>query len=288
MQPKVLVAEYDRGVAESIFCQVARLRKIPSFTLIHGLMKNARLNRDLWSPFMADKIIVWGNWMREFLINSGEEPERILVGGLPRLEAPSDEDGKKALARLNMGNIDSQKPRILLFSSSLAFIKPAHQYFIELAQKRRDLIFFIRPHPVENMQWYKEALAGKPVFVQDPKEWSFSESVASSEIIVGTNSTSLIEAVVVGKKVVQIITEGEEDILDANFPMIQEAVSLHLIQQVHNSSEFERSLDMLLSNDQVDKTYQDEVCNLVQMFGDEAAKATAHLISGTTYEKTNV
>ncbi len=81
-RPAAIVTEFDRNCLWSSLILVARALRIPTFGFVHGVA-DRRANPMV--PVLADKLFAWSEVHRQRFINTGEDPQRIVVGGCPRI-----------------------------------------------------------------------------------------------------------------------------------------------------------------------------------------------------------
>ena len=73
------MVDFDRDNKNAALIAVAKVQKIPSFTLVHGVI-NPPFG---FYPVITDEIWVWGNYQKELLQSFGLEEKRIKVVGNP-------------------------------------------------------------------------------------------------------------------------------------------------------------------------------------------------------------
>ncbi len=125
-QPAVILTDYDRNSMWSCLVLSARLLGIPSVTLVHGVMHKDAIG---YSPVLADKIICWGESDRSKLINAGEPPEKILIGGCPRLSSDLAISTDDSHIKLSLG---LQRPVIMYATSLLSGYKSNKSNWLEV------------------------------------------------------------------------------------------------------------------------------------------------------------
>ena len=99
-RPSAVVAEFDRHGSWSCLILAAKSLSIPTFTLVHGVLYEEAVG---YVPLLADKAFCWGEMSRRQFIAAGEDPEKLVVAGCPRLErrltaAPAEAKRKLGLA----------------------------------------------------------------------------------------------------------------------------------------------------------------------------------------------
>ena len=274
-RPRLVLAEEDRKENVGIIIQVARKMGIPSATLVHGLRGGDSFQSSMWTPLIADHLIVWGEWMRQDFIQLGIPEDQILVGGYPRLQPIIQKDRKKDRELIDAQGGSRGMRVVVMLSNSLTEEKPAVDMFMDAQNHAPDCYFMVRPHPVENLSWYAAHLTDGLQRVQDPHHWTILQSLAAADIVVGTFSTSCIDAILVGKPVI-LIHDSTVDYRDV--PMLQEAVDRGVMSVADNAKQLARLIqEELKENKEISQSFARECAACL---GSEAAHLTAEILQG--------
>jgi len=272
-RPKVVFTEADWYLNNAIILQVARRKDITSATLVHGIRGGDSFHSSLWSYLIADRLIVWGEWMRQDFIGLGIPKNKILVGGYPRLAPLSYKDRQAARDLLLAQTDEISKRVIVLVSSSLGRDKPAVELFMNAQNQSPDCYFMIRPHPQENLAWYETNLLDGLKRVQNPRHWTLANTLALADVVVGTNSTACIDALIIGKRLI-LIREGGFNYEDT--PMLRDAIKRKVAFIAGNSDELAKLLrEAPLGSIRDARSFAKE-CALC--LGSEAAHLTGNLL----------
>ncbi len=221
ISPSILITEHDRRSVDAIFCQVAGHRGIPSVTLEHGLQGNEAAGDIQWIPLIADYAIVWGEISKRYYVERSVPADRIHIGGYPRLNPISDDDHRGASQFLQRHSIDIEQPIVVFLSSSLWERKIAVRLFLESVQELSNIHWMIRPHPQENLEWYAQNIPNVSEHIQDPSEWTLTQSLASAEIVVGSGSSACLDALILVRPLILIPDSGPDY---RSIPILGEAV----------------------------------------------------------------
>jgi len=77
-----LVQDFDYTDNKYIFCNIAKIFHIPTFTLDHSILPY----RYMYSNSYSDFALVWGNYQKERINNNyGKKPKQIFVSGKPNV-----------------------------------------------------------------------------------------------------------------------------------------------------------------------------------------------------------
>lgn len=272
IQPKVIFTDYDHQHYTSIIIQAAQKLNIPTVTLVHGLQGKGNFDKSTWVPILADKIIVWGEWMERNFQEMGVPVSKIKIGGYPRLRPISKNDVFEAKQKLSKQLIPDNNKIILFISSYKTDRKPILEKYFSYNKLVQGFSFLVRPHPQENLSWYIEHAIGHENLIQDPVEWKLSESIASADVVVGSISGACIDAMLLGKEVVII----RDELL--NFeerPMLLNAIENGEIKLAKNLDEL---LEIIKSGVIFNKNLLQPRTRYASVLGEEAAKLTARVI----------
>ena len=76
LKPKMVITTHDPGPTGVAFTLAARKQHLPTIVLLHGSPSHIHF-------FFSDKQVIWGPAMKRLLVNSGENPHRLILGGHP-------------------------------------------------------------------------------------------------------------------------------------------------------------------------------------------------------------
>lgn len=98
-KPLCVVTEFDRSSEAVPLIVTARKHKIPTITLIHGVLEDYS-----FTPFQADYIFCWGEGQKTQLIDKRIDPKRIIITGNPMFnyEKQNNHSEKKAPGSINI------------------------------------------------------------------------------------------------------------------------------------------------------------------------------------------
>jgi hypothetical protein len=203
--PSIIVTEYDRNSYWSCLVLAAKALGIPTVTLVHGVMNENAVG---YTPVLADKIICWGSLQKETLIGEGENPEKILVAGCPRLTRELPLTAEQV--RVKMG-FDSKKSAIMLATSPInpKILEKTVSAFCIAAEKAGNWSAFVRLHPSEKIATYLNMAKKHPsVRFFENATFSLEDALAAIDVVVVQNSGMGGDALVKGKLVVVLSMDG--------------------------------------------------------------------------------
>lgn len=206
-----IIVPNDVAFFEKRLIKLSKECNIPSFVFLHGLPGRYNLIDDN----RTDYLIVWGRKIKEFYINAGFDSNKILVSGHPNYTS-----------RENFNSPTISFENILILTKSL---NGTHHSDGTILGDRGNLILYLltvekvlkkfgvkqvrfRPHPSENVNWYREYL-NKDFFSPDTDE--LKESLLKSTLIIGPTSTIFLESIYLGKSyIVYELSRNGKDVLN--------------------------------------------------------------------------
>lgn len=268
--PALIVTEYDRNYLWSCLILAARKLGIPCITLQHGVTESVG-----FSPVLADKIVVWGEFDRDKLIAAGEDPGKIMIGGCPRLtrECAAGVDE----SRIKLG-LDPDMPTILYATSPLVEYVPDVEMFCEAVDTAGRVAGLVRLHPSDPISNYESIRRRHPgVVFSENSAASLDECLAAANLVVvrssGVGSDALIKRrpVVVMNPNASLAGHDRDLVEAAGCPHARSVADL--VDIFREVSADDRSTPLSPEAEQY-------VARFCAFFGGEAAKRTAGLLKG--------
>jgi hypothetical protein len=283
IQPKKLVSMYPVNPLESTLLKAGNeLDEIE--TWIH-LLSWDNISCKGHFPQLANKYIVWGDIMKEELIEYYNiDPIFIFKCGVPHFDLYnqiSDLEVKNVMSNLGIHKEDS----ILLFAMSSPRFAPLEIEIVEQLAKKvscnefnSDCVLIIRPHPqnmtksmgdmswidrLDNLNKYERVFVDYPQLNKSNLAWSMREDdmkriaafVKSSAIVINTCSTISIEGLLCNKPVILSAFDSNKHLkywisarrmIDYNH--LDKLISLGGVTVAKNYEEFYKSIEEYLSN----------------------------------------
>jgi hypothetical protein len=196
LRPAAIVTEYDRGARWSCLVLAARTLGIPTFTLQHGVLDEQGVG---YVPVVADKIFCWGEIARDVLVQCGVSPERIVLGGCPRLSRQLAVATSQA--RIKLG-LDVAKPVVML--ATAPYVESDRTRLVEMfagcMERMPEAVGIVRLHPSESLDEYRDLACLHPTIrFFDNRAAGLDESLAAADIVVVHNSGIGSDALVKGR-----------------------------------------------------------------------------------------
>lgn len=275
IKPHLVLSEFDHLNYDAIVLQIARKMNIPTATLVHGLQGGDKFSKSVWAPLIANKIIVWGEWMRDIFEEIGVPTKNIEIGGYPRIREINSDDILTTNKKLLRFNLLSNKPIVLFISTNLSDEKPATELFFNVQKNFPELNFMVRPHPRENLVWYEKNNISHQK-LQNPINFTIIESLSVSDIVVGTGSGGVFDAILLSKPVILL---KDKRVNYSNFPILDKCVNLNIAYYADNYDDFCKLMNRIklnLKKKIIVPNY------LYTSLGEESAKKSAQLICDYT------
>ncbi len=229
LRPAAIVTEYDRSSRWSCLLLAARSLDIPTFTLQHGVLGDDGIG---YVPLVADKIFCWGESARDVLLRCGVSPERIVLGGCPRLDRQLTVTTSQARAKLGL---DATKPVVMLATAPYAELDRTRlvEIFAGCIERLLDTTGIVRLHPSEKLDDYGKLAAAHPAIrFFENRAATIDESLAAADVVVVHNSGIGGDAVVKGRLAIVAdlapspLGHGRDLVEQAGCPCVQSAADL--------------------------------------------------------------
>ncbi len=212
LRPRLLVLPVDQLLTGSAACVAARELGIATLVLLHGAVSPYNV------PLTADRMGVWGAVSRDQLVALGVSPDDLVILGSPRHDhfpAPVPPDVKARL-RAALGLPDL--PVMVFFSNGNDPRRNSHEAVAgcaawldeAAAQLRGRMTFIVRLHPNEDGGFYKDC-SHLRVFKH---EADLATTLAGADVCGALCSTTLVDALLYDKPVLQFYADGWPDLAD--------------------------------------------------------------------------
>ena len=242
-RPSAILTEYDRNDMWSCLVLAARTLRIPTFTLVHGVVNEEAVG---YVPVLADKVFCWGEMQRRQFIAAGEKRAEVLIGGCPRLTRELGVTQAEARAKLGLA-VD--RPVLMLGTTSVNSRgrRELAELFCVAAGKLDGVSAIVRLHPSEQLDIYAAVASRHPhVRFMLNHEATLDEALAAADIVVVPNSGLGGDAVVKRRLVIVVdlpslrLGHGGDLIERAGCPRATSAEELATAVQCLLGSEAER------------------------------------------------
>jgi hypothetical protein len=267
-RPSVILTEYDRNRLWSCLLLAARARRIPTVTLVHGVIERDAFG---FSPVLADHILCWGELDRAKLLEAGEAPSRVTVAGCPRLRRELPRPSPEARRRLGL---DDAGPAAMLATSPESTRFELAEAFCGAIERLPGMSGVVRLHPSEDLASYQALIDRHPtVSFVDNRRVSVDEALAATDVVVVRASGFGSDALVKRRPVV--VLSPDEKPAGHDLDLIELAGCPH----AHDSDELAAVLGRM-ANDPAFRTERARAAErfverFCAAFGDESADVTA-------------
>lgn len=197
VSPDILIVGDDRSTITKTCILPAKENEIPVMEIQHGLFIPPEIFVNLMPKPVSDKICVWGNSSREYLLELGFEDEKIEITGSPEF------DEHKKFAE----SFEAKKDKIILFATQAPYKNINLEVIEEMGRNKRldEFRIYVKPHPDEDPVIYKflEDKFPDKVFIR-PKNENLSYLLAISDVILTFSSTVGLESAILDKPLICI------------------------------------------------------------------------------------
>ena len=169
------------------------------------------------SPFIADYMLVSSPNHRQFWLNGGVDPDIVTVTGQPRFDLYARPERWRSWA--DMGVELSDKPTVLFLTYDANVYLPiidrtgmapwaqlreeTESVFLDIARRGlANVLVKSHPQPGEDQSAHLAELAETPGVVHLDPQGDVRHYIASSDVVVGFQTTALMEALAAGRHVI--------------------------------------------------------------------------------------
>jgi UDP-N-acetylglucosamine 2-epimerase len=195
-----------------IACKTAKLLDIP----ILDLLQLGMLGHHYECPeFLADKISVPGEFIRDLLINCGIDESRVVVTGRPTYDAliRAEESFKKEQICKKFGLDPTRKIVVYATENLLPWeTQPLVYALCTIMKKLSDVQFVIKVHPSEpSLSLYERVSKDVGVQCLITRDANIYEILFVCDLMITGFSTAALDAMILDKPVVTMNFTGLED-----------------------------------------------------------------------------
>jgi hypothetical protein len=277
-RPSAILTEYDRHNLWSCLVLAARKLRIPSLTLVHGVIERDAFG---FAPVLADHILCWGELDRAKLVGAGEAPSRVAVAGCPRLSRDLPSPSLEGRRRLG---IDHDGPVAMLATSPERYRLALAEAFCTAIEQLPGMSGVVRLHPSEDLTSYAAMIARHPTvsFVENSRA-SSDEALAATDVVVVRASGFGSDALVKRKPVVVLSPEQQPTGHDLDL------IELAGCPQAHDPVELAAVLGRLTQDPafraEREMAAEQFVTRFCAAFGSESADITAAAVRAVAARK---
>lgn len=273
-RPSAILVEHDRNHLWSCLVLAGQSLGIPTYTLVHGVFGEKGL---AFAPLVADKVFCWGERDRQQFLECGEKPEKLLIGGCPRLTRDLPIGQREARVKLGL---DPDRPVAMLATSPFQ-PDQTHKFaeaFATAIGLLKGVTGVVRLHPSETVEMYA------PIRQRFPdirfclnRESTLEESLSAADIVIVHNSGTGSDALI--KKRLTVVLDVLEDM-----PLTH---GLELIQfagcpRATSSQQLADTINQILTNEALKQKHEQLrekfVTEFCQLLGQESARSIARQV----------
>lgn len=173
----------------------ARRLGIPSFVVQHGIINW------YWWPFIASKMLLWGNTFEQDMLRLGAPVEMLSICGMPAADHLFAKYQKNGGIEHRAGAVSF----VVLSDTQARVLEPElyaryKKLFIEVVRSTPQIQWSIKLHPLEDESFYRELLDGRfPNFRILPKSTTLEQAVTQADVACTLWSTSGLEAMMMSR-----------------------------------------------------------------------------------------
>ena len=206
-RPGAVLLWTDFEAFERICTLAAKQQKIPSIVAQHGIFETETENNDRkwitgFTPMLADRIFVWGNFFRKELEKEGVPSQSIAVTGTPKFDFLKGKQFRPTEFRKKISVKESEALVTLIMSSEPYMQSRMIDMAFKASKNFPKCRFAVKVHPSEAKEKYVKMAEklGKSAIVLQAED--LYELMNASELVVVHASTVGIEAAALGRPVV--------------------------------------------------------------------------------------
>lgn len=195
--PDIVLVGDDRSTITRTGILPAKGNEIPVVEIQHGLFSLPEIFVNLMPKPVSDKICVWGNSSRTYLLELGFEDEKIKITGSPEF------DEHKKFAE----SFEDKENKIILFATQAPYKNINIEVIEEMGENKKldGFRIYVKPHPDEDPVTYKflEDKFPDKVYIR-PKNENLSYLLTISDVILTVSSTVGLESAILDKPLICI------------------------------------------------------------------------------------
>lgn len=272
-----ILTDFDRYPGWSPLVLLAGSLGLRTYTLVHGVFDETCV---AYYPVLADKIFCWGRISEAMLVSAGVHPDRVIIGGCPRMTRDLPMLPVDARARIGL---DTVRPVVVLANQ----YSPLERHQLKLAETfcrtlagMSGLSGVVRLHPVDKIERYAGLMARFPsVRFMTSEDVSLDDTLAAADVVVvhssGVGSDALVKRrlVVVLDVIDQPLQHGQDLVDRAGCPRATSVESLQaVLTQLFGEAEVRRDYERRREE------YVEAFC---AYYGDDSARRIAdHVLAG--------
>lgn len=198
----------DHQVTEKTAVTVGNFMEIPTLMVQHGVWVEP-----LGIPITASKMAVMGEIPKDYFVNLGESPDKLIVTGSSMFDGLLEKkfDKEKTLRMLNL----KDDKKIIVFTMQ-SFPREENEILLRSVLKAMknlsDVQMVIKPHPIEDEEFYKSLV--NDIGATDTvvtKNVNLLELLNACDTLMTVTSTTALEAMILDKPVIIVNLTGRDE-----------------------------------------------------------------------------
>jgi hypothetical protein len=226
-EPDLIVLTNEYGIFERALVVAGKLKGIPTLAIQHGNIGHLHMgymyskesisaSGSVETPYcpIPDKTAVYGQYYYDLLTKtSAFPPSSVVITGQPRYDILAVADRifsrEKFCRKLNL---DPEGKIVLVATENIpegeAFLKS----IVRALKEFPEFQIVVKPHPNEKGEWYKKLVEDENVrAVVLPRDAETFEALFACDFFMAGFSTTITEAIILGKLVVTVHLSKKED-----------------------------------------------------------------------------
>jgi hypothetical protein len=188
-----------------IFSEIAKFKNINILEIQYGMYGEEAIE---FRYFNSSKIFVWGEWYKKIMISHGIAPDKIIVSGPLRLDYYKNKSNFETLSnKLNILYAPTHKKH----PSIPKIVNQMNKFVIQLANDLPQIQFFIKPHPLDNSNDFKN-LSPNVILLNNKED--IRNYIMICDIFISAGSTTTIDALILDKFVILFSLNGWENFIN--------------------------------------------------------------------------
>jgi hypothetical protein len=214
-RPWIVLSPDTADSRARVYALLCKKMGIPCLDVQFGLTGDEAIE---WRFFVSDRVAVWGDSSKKFLMKHGVPDDRIHVTGSPRHDSLVNPPAS-ALASFQseFGQIGSKKIVVLASTYSDTshgqytdpnILREMKLAIFRAADSCSGVLLVVKPHPHENVDETRQLCGNYQNVVFAKKESDIRTVIAASDVFLSFGSTATIDALIAGKLTVCPIFTG--------------------------------------------------------------------------------
>jgi hypothetical protein len=202
--PALIVSADVDDKRNRVYCLLGRQLGIPSLEVQFGMCGVGNVE---WRFFVADRLAVWGEQARDFMLSQNVPPNRMSVTGSPRHDGVITRghvSDRKTMASLG---VQANQVTVLLactFSNLADRDKLAAVYkaIVRSAARCPNIVLIVKPHPGDPPKVARQFNRGAGGIIMADAREDIRALILDCDAFVTLGSTSTMDALLAGKPVI--------------------------------------------------------------------------------------